>query len=90
MTLRSCIDGEIIDIDNSLMYVSEDNIGTSWDPYVIDLSRFLTGIIAVDGSPTDDDDSDWYTLQGFKIGRRPTQPGVYIHHGEKVVVKRKK
>ena len=89
MTLRSCIDGEVIDIDNSLMYVSEDNIGTSWDPYVIDLSRFLTGIIAVDGSPTDDD-SDWYTLQGFKIGRRPTQPGVYIHRGEKVVVKRKK
>ena len=89
MTLRSCIDGEIIDIDNSLMYVSEDNIGTSWDPYVIDLSRFFTGIIAVDGSPTDDD-SDWYTLQGFKIGRKPTQPGVYIHRGEKVVVKRKK
>ena len=89
MTLRSCIDGEIIDIDNSLMYVSEDNIGTSWDPYVIDLSRFLAGIIAVDGSPTDDD-SDWYTLQGFKIGRRPTQSGVYIHRGEKVVVKQKK
>ena len=89
MTLRTCIDGEVIDIDNSLMYVSEDNIGTSWDPYVIDLSRFLAGIIAVDGSPTDDD-SDWYTLQGFKIGRRPTQPGVYIHRGEKVVVKRKK
>ena len=89
MTLRSCIDGEIIDIDNSLMYVSEDNIGTSWESYVIDLSRFLTGIIAVDGSPTDDD-SDWYTLQGFKIGRKPTQPGVYIHHGKKVTIKRVK
>ena len=89
MTLRSCIDGQIIDIDTSLMYVSDDNIGTSWEPYVIDLSRILTGIIAVDGSPTDDD-SDWYTLQGFKIGRKPTQPGVYIHRGEKVMIKRAK
>ena len=89
MTLRSCIDGQIIDIDTSLMYVSDDNIGTSWEPYVIDLSRILTGIIAVDGSPTDDD-SDWYTLQGFNIGRKPTQPGVYIHRGEKVMIKRAK
>jgi len=89
MTLRSCIDGEIIDIDNSLMYVSEDNIGTSWDPYVIDLSKVRTGITVVNGS-ADDDDSDWYTLQGFKIGRKPTQPGVYIHHGRKVTIKRVK
>ena len=35
----------------------------------------------------DDDDDDWWTLQGFKIGRKPTQPGVYIHHGKKVVIK---
>ena len=89
MTLRTCIDGEVIDIDKTQTFVSDDNIGTSWDPYVIDLSRFLTGIIAVDGSPTDDD-SDWYTLQGFKIGRKPTQPGVYIHHGNKVVIKQVK
>ena len=25
--------------------------------------------------------------QGFKIGRKPTQPGVYIHHGKKVLIK---
>jgi hypothetical protein len=89
MTLRSCIDGEIIDIDTSLMYVSDDNIGTSWEPYVIDLSEIRTGIstIAADDA---DDDSDWWTLQGFKIGRKPTQPGVYIHHGKKVTIKRVK
>ena len=28
--------------------------------------------------------------EGFKIGRRPTQPGVYIHRGEKVIIKEKK
>jgi len=79
----------MIDIDNTQTFVSDDNIGTSWDPYVIDLSSLLTGISAVNGSAADDD-SDWYTLQGFKIGRRPTQPGVYIHHGKKVTIKRKK
>ena len=29
-------------------------------------------------------------LQCFKIGRKPTQPGVYIHHGKKVTIKRVK
>ena len=88
MTLRTCIDGEIIDIDNTQTFVSDDNIGTSWNPYVIDLSNVLTGITVVNGSPVDD--SDWWTLQGYKIGRKPTQPGVYIHHGKKVTIKRKK
>ena len=62
---------------------------TPWNPYVIDLSEMRTGIstIAADDA---DDDSDWWTLQGFKIGRKPTQPGVYIHHGNKVTIKRVK
>ena len=88
MTLRSCIDGQIIDIDTSLMYVSDDNIGTSWEPYVIDLSGLMTGITSVSDSDTDGD--DWWSIQGFKIGRKPTQPGVYIHHGKKVLIKLKK
>jgi len=43
----------------------------------------------VSGSAADDDD-DWYTLQGFKIGRKPTRPGLYIHRGEQVTIKRAK
>ncbi|MBQ8487901.1 MAG: hypothetical protein IJ533_10310 [Prevotella sp.] len=88
MTLRTCLNGEIIDIDNTQMYVSDANIGTSWEPYVIDLSGF-TGIRVLDGSAVEDD-SDWWTLQGFKIGRKPTRPGVYIHRGEQVTIKRAK
>ena len=88
MVLRTCIDGEIIDIDNTQTFVSDANIGTSWEPYVIDLKNVLSGISSI---VTDDsDDSDWWTLQGFKIGRKPTQPGVYIHHGQKVTIKRMK
>ena len=89
MTLRTCIDGDIITIDNTQTYVSDANIGTSWEPYVINLNNVLTGIRVVSGFPADDD-ADWWTLQGFKIGRKPTQPGVYIHRGEKVTIKRAK
>jgi len=41
-------------------------------------------------SPDDDDDDDWWSIQGFKIGRKPTKSGVYIHHGKKVTIKRVK
>ena len=88
MTLRTCLNGEIIDIDNTQQFVSDDNIGTSWNPYVIDLQNLWNGIYAV--GIDDGDDDDWWTLQGFKIGRKPTQPGVYIHKGEKVTIKRAK
>ena len=89
LELRTCINGEMVVIDNTQTYISDVNIGTPWQPYVIDLSKVLTGIstIAADDA---DDDSDWWTLQGFKIGRKPTQPGVYIHHGKKVTIKRVK
>ena len=33
------------------------------------------------------DDGEWYTLQGFKLGKRPNVPGVYIHKGKTVVIK---
>ena len=88
MTLRTCLNGEIIDIDNTQQFVSDYNIGTSWNPYVIDLQNLWNGIYAV--GIDDGDDDDWWTLQGFKIGRKPTQPGVYIHKGEKVTIKRAK
>lgn len=89
ITLRTCLNGAIIDIDNTQLFVSDDNIGTSWNPYVIDLQNLSNGITVVDGSAIDSN-TDWWTLQGFKIGRKPTQPGVYIHKGEKVTIKRAK
>ena len=29
----------------------------------------------------------WYTLQGVRLNSRPTQPGMYINNGKKVIVK---
>ena len=30
--------------------------------------------------------SMWYSLQGIASSAKPTQPGIYIHNGEKVVI----
>ncbi|MBQ7572424.1 MAG: hypothetical protein IJT19_09340, partial [Bacteroidaceae bacterium] len=87
ITLRTCWDDAIIDIDNTQLFVSDDNIGTSWEPYVIYLDNLSDVIYSI--GIDDADDADWYTLQGFKIGRKPTQSGVYIHKGNKVTIKRK-
>ena len=32
-------------------------------------------------------DNSWYTLQGVKLDRKPTQRGIYINNGHKVVIK---
>lgn len=65
-----------------LRFISDAVYGTLEEPYVIDLNS--TGIRDVN---FDDDDTEWYTLEGFKIGRRPTKSGVYIHRGQKVTVR---
>ena len=85
MELRVAIDGEIYTVDTSLTYRSDGNIGTPWEPYVIELNDVATGILTIAGHS--DDDSDWYNIQGMKLDRKPTRPGVYIHGTQKVVGK---
>ncbi|MCR4959743.1 MAG: hypothetical protein K6B13_14250 [Prevotella sp.] len=72
-------------LDDTQQFVSDDNIGTSWQPYVIDLQKLPIGISDVNMDGTDED--DWHTLQGFKVGRKPAQHGVYINGGKKVLIK---
>ena len=55
--------------------------------YVLDVDVTAIRTIVAEEA---EDDTEWYTLQGAKIGRRPTQQGIYIHKGEKVVIKRDK
>jgi len=86
--LRVWHDGQEYVIENEKRFVSDAAYGTLDEPYVLTLDAEAVGITVVDGFAIDNDDSDWYTLQGFKIGRRPTQPGVYIHRGEKVTIKK--
>ena len=42
-----------------------------------------TGIVPVGVNP---EDGEWYTLQGMKVGKKPTTKGVYIHNGRKVLI----
>ena len=39
-----------------------------------------TGEVSFDGS-------DWYTLDGHQLIGKPTQRGIYINNGKKVIVK---
>ena len=39
MEIRTCLDGEIVTIDSSIVYSGDQNIGTPWEPYVIDISQ---------------------------------------------------
>lgn len=82
--------GSLITICNSLSYSSDGNIGTPWEPFVIDLND-LTGIANVDAN---DVPGVWYTLQGIRIGTtKPAKPGIYLYrriqdkNGQTVVVK---
>ena len=47
-----------------------------------------TKITLVDGSGFGVNGSDaWYTIDGRRLNGKPTQKGVYINHGNKVVIK---
>jgi hypothetical protein len=73
-------------VDDTLPFISDAAYGTLDEPYVLDVNATAIRSIAAD----DATDDNWYTLQGIKIGRKPTQPGVYIHHGKTVTIKRKR
>ena len=46
-----------------------------------------TGIIGIDNGQLTTEEGEWYTLQGLKIGKKPTTAGVYIHNGKKIIIK---
>lgn len=50
--------------------------------FVVNYSK-LTGI---DSVQTDGEDDEWFDLNGQRLSGRPTQQGVYIYNGRKVVI----
>ena len=95
MQMQACLDGGIITLPANLVYISDGNIGTPWEPFVIDIADAL-GISNVED--VGGDATAWYTLQGIYLGtKKPTAPGVYIcrtakdrqqgKNGKKIVVK---
>jgi alpha-amylase len=53
---------------------------------VNDLTESYTGISSISVTNPKASNS-WYTLQGVQLNSKPTQPGIYIHQGKKVMVK---
>ena len=82
--LRVFADGTEYVVDRKNTFVNDNVLGDLDNPYVLDLDE-ASGIKAVYADDLDDD--GWYTLQGVKLPHKPRFSGVYIHHGEKVVVK---
>ena len=87
ITIKVYVDGEEYVVPNNLKFSSDRFYGSLDNPYVIDVNT--SGIRVID-SDTADDDADWMTLQGFKLSRKPTKSGVYIHRGKKVMITKKR
>lgn len=62
---------------NRMVIVDEDHMGSG-------LGEISTGLNGVKASPVRD---VWYTIEGRKLNNQPTQRGVYINNGRKVVIK---
>ena len=87
MEIRACTaDGVVSTVCDALTFSSDANIGTPWEPFVIDMAS-ASGIAQLSSGNTCP--TVWYTLQGLRIGsEQPTVPGVYICNGRKVIVRR--
>ena len=72
-------------IDLSGVVLSIDGVG-----YDIPERTSLLTVMGTNGIlpvVNDNDNGNYYTLDGRKLNGKPTQKGVYIHHGTKVVIK---
>ena len=68
---------EMIAMTGEVMTYTADGIsGTPSEPTKI-------SFVSIDQLPQD----GWYTVQGFKLQKAPTQSGVYIYNGKKQVIK---
>ena len=47
----------------------------------------VTGILGVSADSTDVKDGVWYSLDGVRLSGKPTQRGMYINKGKKILVK---
>ena len=48
-----------------------------------------TGITTIDHEQLSIDNNAWYTINGIRLNSMPTQNGVYIHNGKKVIIRQK-
>lgn len=76
-----------ITVGNTTQYYKINNT-TSGGKYTFTnaTSEMPTGIAAPIIENNANTDNAWYTLSGMKMNQKPTQAGIYIHQGKKVVL----
>lgn len=84
--VRVQYNGEEYPVDN-ISFISDAVFGTLDEPYTLDLDATGLASLYLDQLT---DDTGWYTLQGYHLGRRPIIEGVYIYKGKKVLVRKRK
>ncbi len=76
-------------------YTKDSSVNAEGDAFYVDNIYFLqegqdddmiTGVETIDQSPLNIEHS-WFDLSGRKLTGKPTQPGIYINGGRKVVIK---
>ena len=45
-----------------------------------------SGIESITVSPYQNREG-WYDLQGRRFAKKPTTPGIYLHHGQKILIR---
>ena len=54
---------------------------------VLDFGDETTGVALIDNGKRIMDNDAWYTLDGRRLNGKPTQKGIYINNGKKIVMK---
>jgi alpha-amylase len=61
-------------------FFEQTNRKSDFTPYLVDSS--INDVLYKKSS-----DGCWYNLQGTRINGKPTEKGVYLHNGRKVIVR---
>ena len=80
LTLKVAVDGQIIEVPQTILYETNSTYGTPAEPMVIEL-----GITGIQGIMNSQDAESVYDLQGRKIDNatRKANKGIYIINGKK-------
>ena len=58
-----------------MTYTANAVVGSPDEPTAINFAR------------SENEEGVWYTIGGLRLQKRPTQSGVYIYNGKKIIIK---
>ena len=86
MTIGSC--RAYIKLNKGLVCGESTSTGSGINNFVLNFGGEETGIREVSNiKPQASKSASWYTLDGRKLSGKPTQKGIYINNGQKMVIK---